>query len=331
MVKIEANTDRSFLINGVPYQKGQYEISPLSNKTQIKIVRVGSNVELTQAPLTDWVDAGDSPFADFAAFVLYTEPFFFRSVAGGGGGGVTTVSGDGVNNTDPANPVLTFPSANEVPNDSLIPGATTALALNELGAAVSDNATDIGNNTSNLNLHVGNVNNPHSTQIASLDDVILSTPQESEILAFISGTWQNITSPAFNPVSSGVLTDYNSSQDATVSTTNSTTGITYINLNTTGAVIGNPYKFTCSFSISHDATNSNAFIDIKDFGVSVLTQVYTVEPKDTNDRTWVTLQGEILPNALGAGQFQLQLDFGTDDGDDDTTMYFGYLSLQKIN
>ena len=93
MVKIEANTDRSFLINGVPYQKGQYEISPLSDETQIKIVRVGSDTVLTKAALVDWVDAGGSPFADFAAFVLYTEPFFFRIVAGGFVGYVNYVTG----------------------------------------------------------------------------------------------------------------------------------------------------------------------------------------------------------------------------------------------
>ena len=321
MVKIEANTDRSFLINGVPYQKGQYEISPLSNKTQIKIVRVGSNVELTQAPLTDWVDAGDAPFADFAAFVLYTEPFFFRSVAGGGGGSVNSVIGDGVSGTA-TDVVLTFPTANEVPNDSLIPGATTALALNELGVGVSDNATDITTLQNN------------NTGVNTGDETTLSIQTKRPLKTVNGNSLEgvgNILISGFDPVAEKVLTDYNSSQDTTVSTTNSTVGITYINLNTTGAIIGNPYKFTCSFSISHDATNSNAFIDIKDFGVSVLTQVYTVEPKDTNDRTWVTLQGEILPNALGAGQFQLQLDFGTDDSDDDTTMYFGYLSLQKIN
>ena len=321
MVKIEANTDRSFLINGIPYQKGQYEISPLSDETQIKIVRVGSDTVVTKAPLTDWVDAGDSPFADFAAFVLYTEPFFFRSVAGGGGGSVNSVTGDGVSGTA-TDVILTFPTSNEVDNDSLIPGATTTLALNELGVGVSDNATDITTLQNN------------NTGVNTGDETTLSIQTKRPLKTVNGNSLEgvgNILISGFDPVAEKVLTDYNSSQDTTVSTTNSTVGITYINLNTTGAIIGNPYKFTCSFSISHDATNSNAFIDIKDFGVSVLTQVYTVEHKDTNDRTWVTLQGEILPNALGAGQFQLQLDFGTDDSDDDTTMYFGYLSLQKIN
>ena len=86
-----------------------------------------------------------------------------------------------------------------------------------------------------------------------------------------------------------------------------------------------------SFSISHDATNSNAVVSIKDFGASILPQVYTVEPKDNSNRTWVTLGGKIKPNALGGGQIQLQLDFGTDDNDDDTTMYFANISLSKIN
>ena len=155
MVKIEANTDRSFLINGIPYQKGQYEISPLSDETQIKIVRVGSDTVLTKAPLTDWVDAGGSPFADFAAFVLYTEPFFFRSVAGGGGGSVNSVTGDGVSGTA-TDVILTFPTSNEVDNDSLIPGANVTIALNELGVATSDNASDINTlQTNNTGVNTG--------------------------------------------------------------------------------------------------------------------------------------------------------------------------------
>ena len=158
MVKIEANTDRSFLINGIPYQKGQYEISPLSDETQIKIVRVGSDTVLTKAPLTDWVDAGGSPFADFAAFVLYTEPFFFRSVAGGGGGSVNSVTGDGVSGTA-TDVILTFPTSNEVDNDSLIPGANVTIALNELGVATSDNATEIGTNAANITNNATDIGN----------------------------------------------------------------------------------------------------------------------------------------------------------------------------
>lgn len=53
------------------------------------------------------------------AFVTNAELTAFLSdklgqPIGGGGGGVQSVTGDGVDNTDPANPVLSFPDADEV-------------------------------------------------------------------------------------------------------------------------------------------------------------------------------------------------------------------------
>jgi hypothetical protein len=337
MVKIEANTDRSFLINGIPYQKGQYEISPLSDETQIKIVRVGSDTVLTKAALVDWVDAGDSPFADFAAFVLYTEPFFFRSVAGGGGGSVNSVTGDGVSGTA-TDVILTFPTSTQVDNDSLIPGANVTLALNELGVATSDNATAIGTNAANITNNATDINTlqTNNTGVNTGDETTLSIqtkrPLKTVNLQSLEGVG-NITISGFDPAAEGVLTDYIDNQNNNIQTSNATPPnlATYLTLVATGVDIASFYRFNVSFSISHDATNSNAIVDIKDFGASILPQVYTVEPKDNSNRTWVTLSGRILPNPLGAGQVQLQLDFGTDDAADDTTMYFANISLQKIN
>jgi hypothetical protein len=220
MVKIEANTDRSFLINGIPYQKGQYEISPLSDETQIKIVRVGSDTVLTKAALVDWVDAGDSPFADFAAFVLYTEPFFFRSVAGGGGGGsVNSVTGDGVSGTA-TDVILTFPTSNEVDNDSLIPGATTTLALNELGVATSDNATDIGTNAANIGTNASDINTlqTNNTGVNTGDETTLSIQTKRPLKTVNSQSLEGvgnvvISGPALTKVSSyssAVINNFNS-------------------------------------------------------------------------------------------------------------------------
>ena len=123
------------------------------------------------------------------------------------------------------------------------------------------------------------------------------------------------TNKWFNPSSQGVLTDYLDSQNTNTQTTNATQPslATYLTLVATGIDINSDYRFEVSFSISHDATNSNAIVDIKDFGVSILPQVYTVEPKDNSNRKWITISGRITPNPLGAGQIQLQLDFGTDD------------------
>ena len=139
------------------------------------------------------------------------------------------------------------------------------------------------------------------------------------------------TKKFFDPVAQGVLTEYIDSQNNNQQSTNSTTGVTYLTLVDTSVDINSDYKFSVSFSIGHSATNSNSFVDIKDFGASVLPQVYTVEPKDNSNRTWVTLEGRLTPNPLGGGQIQLQLDFGTDDAGDTTTMYFANISLQKIN
>lgn len=143
----------------------------------------------------------------------------------------------------------------------------------------------------------------------------------------------NVNINEFNPVSDGVLTGYVDNQNNNTQTSNATQPnlSTYLTLVETGLDISSFYRFEVSFSISHDATNSNAIVDIKDFGASILPQIYTVEPKDNSNRTWVTLGGKIQPNALGAGQIQLQLDFGTDDAADDTTMYFANISLSKIN
>jgi len=336
MVKIEANTDRSFLINGIPYQKGQYEISPLSDETQIKIVRVGSDTLLTKAALVDWVDAGDSPFADFAAFVLYTEPFFFRSVAGGGGGSVNSVTGDGVSGTA-TDVILTFPTSNEVDNDSLIPGANVTIALNELGVATSDNATDIGNNTTAIGTNTSDISTlqTNNTGVNTGDETTLSIqtkrPLKTVNLQSLEGVG-NITISGFDPAAEGVLTDYIDSQNNNQQTTNAVFPnlTTYLTLVSTGIDISSDYRFELSFSISINTTNRNAVVDIKDFGVSILPQVYSVEFKDITSRKWVTIGGRITPNPLGAGQIQLQLDFGSDQAAT-TTMYFANISLQKIN
>ena len=336
MVKIEANTDRSFLINGIPYQKGQYEISPLSDETQIKIVRVGSDTVLTKAALVDWVDAGDSPFADFAGFVLYTGPFFFRSVAGGGGGSVNSVTGDGVSGTA-TDVILTFPTSNEVDNDSLIPGATTTLALNELGVATSDNTTAIGTNATNIGTNASDINTlqTNNTGVNTGDETTLTIQTKRPLKTVNSQSLEgvgNVVISGFDPAAEGVLTDYIDSQNNNQQTTNAVFPnlTTYLTLVSTGIDISSDYRFELSFSISINTTNRNAVVDIKDFGVSILPQVYSVEFKDITSRKWVTIGGRITPNPLGAGQIQLQLDFGSDQAAT-TTMYFANISLQKIN
>ena len=144
----------------------------------------------------------------------------------------------------------------------------------------------------------------------------------------------NINISGFDPVAEGVLTDYIDSQNNNQQTTNAVFPnlTTYLTLIASGIDITSDYRFELSFSISINTTNRNAVVDIKDFGVSILPQVYTVEVKDVTNRKWVTISGRITPNPLGAGQIQLQLDFGADQGGGATsTMYFANISLSKIN
>jgi hypothetical protein len=73
-----------------------------------------------------------------AAYMFYYNGTQFRMMGGSGGGGgsgtVEGVTGDGVDNTDPANPVLTFPIASEVDNTPAgsIAATNVQTALNEL-------------------------------------------------------------------------------------------------------------------------------------------------------------------------------------------------------
>jgi hypothetical protein len=143
----------------------------------------------------------------------------------------------------------------------------------------------------------------------------------------------NISGGGFDPVAEKVLTGYFDNQSLNQQTTNATLPnlATYLTLVVAGLDITSFYRFQVSFSISHDATNTSALVDIKDFGVSILQDIYTVEPKDNSNRSWVTISGKLQPNPLGAGQIQLQLDFGTENANNDTTLYFAYMQLQKIN
>ena len=158
---------------------------------------------------------------------------------------------------------------------------------------------------------------------------------EEKIAGLLNGLDGNVVasdgSGAFKYLT-GVLSDYSASFDNTDITTNATPPNlqTYLTL-VDSVEIGATYRFILSFSISHDATNSNMLVDVKDFGVSVLDQIFSEEPKDQSNRSWITLVGEFQPNPLGAGQVNLQVDFGTDDSGDNTTMHNCFLGLQKIN
>ena len=118
-IQLKANNDTSWLFNGTQKARGGYDIL-WKGGDNVEIVFLGTEKRTLSGnlPYTDFEDGTGTPYLDAQSLVDDLSSFFFKLGTGGGGGGVQGITGDGVNNTDPANPVLTFPTSNQVDNDS---------------------------------------------------------------------------------------------------------------------------------------------------------------------------------------------------------------------
>jgi hypothetical protein len=262
-----------------------------------------------------------------------------RSSGGGGGGAVDSFNGR-TGTVVPQNGDYNTSQVTEIVNKKYVTDAEKLTIANTSGTNTGDETPLSVKTKYESNANTNAFTDTEKTKVNNLSgtntgDETTSSIQAKRPIKTVNGQslegLGNVPISGFDPTTEGVLTDYSDNQSNNTQTTNSTSGVTYLTLSKTGVDLSSDYRFNVSFSISHNATNSNAFVDIKDFGVTILPQVYTVEPKDNSNRSWVTLSGRITPNTLGAGQIQLQLDFGTDDGGDSSTMYFANISLQKIN
>ena len=83
MPKIEAGATtptQSFDIDGVPFQRGAYEIVVDGDKIGINRIgaqRIGTAVLEDPVIFSDWTDNTDTPLGSVAAWITYVEPFFF--------------------------------------------------------------------------------------------------------------------------------------------------------------------------------------------------------------------------------------------------------------
>lgn len=73
---------QSFLIDGVPFQRGDYEM--VIDGTTIGINRtnapsIASAILIDPVGFADWTDSADVAFGSVAAFVAAVEQFFYRS------------------------------------------------------------------------------------------------------------------------------------------------------------------------------------------------------------------------------------------------------------
>ena len=83
MIKIGANTDRTFLLNDLPKQRGVYDFLPPSgdpSNPNIQLIYVNSRTvseKLTEGVLSTWQKQNGDPFTDLNDFFNYIEDFFF--------------------------------------------------------------------------------------------------------------------------------------------------------------------------------------------------------------------------------------------------------------
>ena len=148
-------------------QRGDVRLTPLVNfvDTKAKIEAFPSPVEGMTAQQTD------SPYAQGR----YANGAW---VWGGAGGSVNSVTGDGVDNTDPANPVLTFPTPAEI-------GAEPADAtIVKTGNASWIDLTDSGATT--LHTHAVPAHNQNASTIIIPNG--LGTPTYDDLQDFINIT-----------------------------------------------------------------------------------------------------------------------------------------------
>lgn len=174
MVKIEQGGISYFKVNGVPYQRGGYEIKV--NGDRLSIVRISDGIISDDnivylTPLSEWVDENDNPFATLGDFFIYIQEFFYtpedmeinavdvnydNSASGASATNVQTALdeafvGISTNSGDIAN------NANEITNNS---------------NAIANNANAITGNTVLINNHINKSLDAHAATAISYNNAL---------------------------------------------------------------------------------------------------------------------------------------------------------------
>ena len=94
LIKISAGNDQYWLLDDVPHQRGQFDISAKIGQEVVEIFNLSTLKSVARGNFDDFSPDGTTPYASTQALIDDLKTFFFRSLAGGGGGGaVDSVNG----------------------------------------------------------------------------------------------------------------------------------------------------------------------------------------------------------------------------------------------
>ncbi len=94
LIKISAGNDQYWLLDDVPHQRGQFDISAKIGQEVVEIFNLSTLKSVARGNFDEFSPDGTTPYASTQALIDDLKTFFFRSLAGGGGGSVTSVNGD---------------------------------------------------------------------------------------------------------------------------------------------------------------------------------------------------------------------------------------------
>jgi len=93
LIKLSAGNDQYWLMNDIPHQRGQFDVSAKIGEEVVEIYALNTLKSLARGKYDEFSPDGVIPYASTQALIDDLKAFFFRSVASGGGG-VTSVNGD---------------------------------------------------------------------------------------------------------------------------------------------------------------------------------------------------------------------------------------------
>ncbi len=93
LIKISAGNDQYWLLNDIPHQRGQFDISAKIGDEVVEIFNLATLKSVARGNYDEFSPDGVTPYASTQALIDDLKSFFFRSVSGGGGGAVDSVNG----------------------------------------------------------------------------------------------------------------------------------------------------------------------------------------------------------------------------------------------